>query len=309
MTRDCTHRDGDNARVLTRAVIAALLVIATTACAASPPSDAASSTGGSASPTASASARESTTPTASVSGTASVEASEPPASATEAAAPRVQDTIWQVLVTDLIVRSEPTIADTSAIFVPRLTDTDRVLVVDSPRSADGYEWFQVLPLRPDGLRERPFGWVARAHRDGTPWLALEELACPDPSADPAAFLKLTPEERLACYGDETIEFRGTILGCGAGGFVVTYEPQWLKSETGCGLGPSPDVTTLMLRFPPTVPETVFPGGTFDITGHLDDPAAATCVATSSDPATVAAPSSFEAVAICRTQFVVESVTP
>src|SRR3712207_1222649 len=86
-------------------------------------------------------------------------------------------------------------------------------------------------------------------------------------------------------------------------------PEWLMSDTGCGVGPTPDMVTVMLRFPPSVAsDAVYPGATLDITGHHDDPAAGTCVATSSSP-DIAAPSAPEAVAICRTQFVVEAVTP
>lgn len=217
-----------------------------------------------------------------------------------------RDSIWRVTVSDLIVRSEPGVADPDTILPARLTDEDRVLVVDGPRAADGYEWYQVLPIRPDGLRERPFGWVAAASRGGEAWMEQEQLDCPG-SADLAGILLLAPEERLACFGGRSIRFiAGEEGGCGAGGgFPVAYEPAWLAGSGGCGFGAATD-NWLMLRFPPGASQAYRPGD--EIVGHFDDPAAANCVGTANYP-DVTAPSRAEAVAQCRTEFVVESVAP
>ncbi|HUF06159.1 MAG TPA: hypothetical protein VMP86_02095 [Candidatus Binatia bacterium] len=220
----------------------------------------------------------------------------------------VLDTIWEVVVDNLVVRTEPSVANRDTILPARLTDGDRVLVVDGPRAADGYIWYQVLPIRPDGERERPFGWVASAHRDGEAWIVMEDLSCPEPS-DLDAFLALAPEERLACFKDRTIEFRGGDGGCGVADGPVNFEPAWLAGTSGCGFGAAPGEIAMLLRFPPEVPQDFGPGRTVDVIGHFDDPAAETCRATSSDPATAPAPSEAEMVARCRTEFVVESVTP
>lgn len=220
----------------------------------------------------------------------------------------VRDTIWRVVVSDLVVRSEPGVADASSILPARLTDEDRALVVDGPRHVDGYTWYQVLPIRPDGLRERPFGWVASASREDEPWMAMEDSACPV-SSDLDGILRLAPEERLACYGGRTIRFRGEQGGCGAaGGLPVSYEPRWLRSEGGCGFGLEPGQISLVLRFPPGVPNDFGDAATVEVVGHFDDPAAATCVGTASYPEATA-PTKAEAVALCRTEFVVESLTP
>jgi hypothetical protein len=231
------------------------------------------------------------------------------ASASPSAEPgsSVRDTIWRVVVSDLVVRSEPGVGDASSILPASLTDEDRVLVVDGPRDVDGYTWYQVLPIRPDGLRERPFGWVASASREGEPWLVREELACPG-SADLEGILRLAPEERLACYGGRTIRFRGGQGGCGAaGGLPVSYEPRWLRSESGCGFGSEPGQISLVLRFPPGVPNDFGDAAKVEVVGHFDDPAAATCVGTANYPEATA-PTKAEAVALCRTEFVVESLT-
>lgn len=220
-----------------------------------------------------------------------------------------RDTIWRVVVTDLVVRSEPGVADPGTVRAARLNDGDRVVAVDGPVAADGYEWYQVLPLRPDGLRQRPFGWVAAASRDGEAWLERVELSCPDPAQQGAGFLRLAPEERLACYGGESIVVRASTGGCGAGGgFPVSFEPSWLMGEGGCGLGLEPGEVYLALRFRPGASQDLGPGPTIQVRGHFDDPAAATCVGRANFP-DVTPPSKAEAVALCRTQFVVEDVMP
>ena len=219
----------------------------------------------------------------------------------------VRDTIWRVVVSDLVVRSEPGVAKASTILPARLTDEDRVLVVDGPRDVDGYTWYQVLPIRPEGLRERPFGWVALASREGEPWLVMEDISCPV-SSDLGGILRLAPEERLACYGGRTIQFRGGQGGCGvADGLPVSYEPRWLRSESGCGFGLEPGQISLVLRFPPGVPNDFGIDPTVDVIGHFDDSGAATCVGTANYPE-ITAPTKAEAVALCRTEFVVESLT-
>lgn len=269
-----------------------------------------------ASPTASVSASATASPSASASvpsvgasaSAAPTATSAPPASPEPGDDTAVLDTIWEVVVDNLVVRTEPSVANRDTILPARLTDGDRVLVVDGPRLADGYTWYQVLPIRPDGERERPFGWVASAHRDGEPWIVMEDLDCPEPS-DLDALLALAPEERLACFGDRTIEFRGDEGGCGVANGPIAYEPAWLAAPSGCGFSEAPGEIAMLLRFPPDVPQDFGPGQPVDVIGHFDDPAAETCRATSSDPELAPAPSDAEMVARCRTEFVVESVTP
>lgn len=204
---------------------------------------------------------------------------------------------------DLVVRTEPSVEDPATILDARLTDGDRVLAVEGPVSADGYDWYQVLPLR-SGVRELPFGWVAAASRGGEPWMEPEQLECPgSPVLD--ALVRMAPEERLSCFGGRTIEFTaGEVGGCGVGGAPVDYQPTWLFGLGGCGFGLRPGEIRLLLRFPPDVAQSYRPGDR--IVGHFDDPASATCVAIPTAPG-VPAPSRDEAVATCRTQFVVEAV--
>lgn len=222
------------------------------------------------------------------------------ASATPGPSPAfAHDSLVEVIVTDLIVRTAPGVDPaTSSILPDGLTSADRAFIADGPVSASGYDWYLAAPLdRPDGSRG-PFGWIAAASREGDPW--IREVAPPCPATiDLAAVLGLQPLERLACFGDEPLTLNAASIGCGAGGGPWTWDPGWLVMVGGCGLSPDAgggDVLLYRVRPGDSEPS---PG---PVLGHFDDAAAAGCSATTADPA-IPAPSREEAVVICRTQFV------
>jgi hypothetical protein len=251
--------------------------------------------------------------TPSVAAAASEDASPPasaaPSTASSAAAtapvePVViqTDTLIEIIVTDLIVRSAPGVDPAgSTILAGRLTTADRAYVVAGPVDASGYAWYQVGPLlRPDGS-SAPFGWIAAASREGEAWVRRIEPSCPA-AAELAGVLDLQPLERLACFGDRSLTLTGPQVACGAGGGPWTWEPSWLMGIGGCGLAID-ETDALLVRVPPggsgldgSAPATV--------SGHFDDAAAAGCTVTTADSA-FPAPGPDEAVLICRTEFVVE----
>lgn len=123
---------------------------------------------------------------------------------------------------------------------------------------------------------------------------------------------LMSEGALACYGDRTLRFTAYVRDPGDVGWTYAYglEPAWFR---GLGLF----VATTVGQKPGYGPITAFaiPPGLGDLqpahvghwvtlTGHFDDPAAQTCVA-SGEPGV--APTTAEAVLICRSTFVVASV--
>jgi hypothetical protein len=237
------------------------------------------------------------------SATTSMAASASPSPSGPDAASLAVDGMLEVLVTDLVVRTEPGVdAGTPTILPDRLTAGDRAFIVDGPRAASGYDWYLVAGLRnPDGTAG-PFGWIAAASRDGDPWVRATEPACPD-TVDLAGVLALDPLERLACFGDDSLTLTSPSIACGAGGGPWTWEPEWIAVLGGCGL--AIDASGAMLyRVPPGV---TAPGSTVPLTvrGHFDDPAARTCRATSADPTAYPAPSVEQSVLMCRTEFVVE----
>ena len=59
--------------------------------------------------------------------------------------------VAMVVTTDLVVRSEPAISDTSSISPDSLDAPMLLYVVDGPVAADGYDWYLVKPFHADYL--------------------------------------------------------------------------------------------------------------------------------------------------------------
>jgi len=121
--------------------------------------------------------------------------SDPVARPSDAFAP---DSMVQVIVTDLRVRTAPTVDNSrSAKLDPLLGYGTQLRVIDGPVSADGYDWYQVEAI---GLPHR--GWVAAADHDGAPWIEDVTVAvspAPAYSADEAALLaELRPDAAVNC---------------------------------------------------------------------------------------------------------------
>lgn len=85
------------------------------------------------------------------------------------------DTVVEIVVTDLRVRTAPTVDNAvSAKLDPLLGVGTRLQVLDGPVLADDYEWYLVQAI---GWPHR--GWVAAADHDGEPW--IEDPASRGPS--------------------------------------------------------------------------------------------------------------------------------
>ena len=83
---------------------------------------------------------------------------------------------------------------------PLLPAGTRMLIVDGPVVADGYDWYEV---QTDGELIDLFGWVATG-KDGEIWLAPKEPRCPE-EADAATVATLNRIDFLACYGDTQVQ--------------------------------------------------------------------------------------------------------
>jgi hypothetical protein len=126
------------------------------------------------------------------------------------------DSVAQVVTTDLVVRSEPGVHQGSEIYPARLNEPTLLYVVDGPVQADGFDWYLFQPFAvglcvdvcPEPL---PFGWVAQAGKDGEIWVAPGAVTCPPPTV--AEIQWLSSMARLACYGDDVLEFRGKMGSC------------------------------------------------------------------------------------------------
>jgi hypothetical protein len=82
--------------------------------------------------------------------------------------------VVRVVVTDLRVRTAPTVDNSKSVKLDPLLGTGvRLRVVDGPVRADDYDWYLVQAL------DLPHqGWVASADHDGEPWIEAEGASAP-----------------------------------------------------------------------------------------------------------------------------------
>lgn len=188
------------------------------------------------------------------------------------------------------------------------------------RSPDGRAWYEVrLGGRAVSGGEFYGGWVA-AGDAGLEWLEPAPVACP--ASVSLELLLWTPAraqepegmttawDRLACAGDRSIALEGVFETCYEGGhYPYVFEPAHLAVPDNCASLMLDDGRAgwLPLGIPPAL-AAVAPvrGDVIRITGHFDDVASSTCVATPDgdfpstvDPAYLAL--------FCRERFAVEGI--
>jgi anti-sigma factor RsiW len=129
-------------------------------------------------PSATATATEAPTPVPTPVPVASATAtSGPVATASPRPGTFTADTIVQIVVDGLRVRTAPTVdGTTSAKLDPTLGPGTRLQIIDGPVTADDYDWYLVQAI---GWPHR--GWVAAADHDGSPWIADPAASSPTPS--------------------------------------------------------------------------------------------------------------------------------
>jgi hypothetical protein len=103
-----------------------------------------------------------------------------------------------VIVTDLRVRTAPTVDDTkSAKLEPVLGRGTQLRILEGPVTADDYDWYRIEAI---GWPHR--GWVAAADHDGAPWIRSEtavESAKPTLApAEAALMVGLRPDAAIEC---------------------------------------------------------------------------------------------------------------
>jgi hypothetical protein len=228
------------------------------------------------------------------------------------------------------VRSKPGVSDGSEKLEPLLPDGVRLLVLDGPVPASGYDWYQVKPIfdadTPEG--GYPFGWVARAGKDGEPWIEPESASCPPAPTDIAGlsslFATAPPYAAITCYSGHEVTFKARLgaqesMSCGIHGRPWGVEPAWLD---GCQVDPpflaAVDNLSLIVgpQWVPEIDRTIVPHNTatpdtwpvVEVTGQFDHPAARTCRNRLDDPTTdVPEPDPALTVLNCRDWFVVTSM--
>jgi hypothetical protein len=139
------------------------------------------------------------------------------------------DTYARVVTDDLRVRSKPGVSEDSTKLEPLLQKGVRVVVLDGPVQASGYDWYLVQPTITSDLQEEtyPFGWVAAAGKDGEPWIQSKTVACPPlpESAEHLDELNQIPRNfyEITCFGGMGMRFQARLgipeARCGV-------EPDW-----------------------------------------------------------------------------------
>jgi hypothetical protein len=224
----------------------------------------------------------------------------------------------QVIVSGLNVRARPSTSGAKLAKAPK----GAVFVFrDAPVKANGFEWYfgyqavasgGKLPDLPAALAsgiDPLAGWIAAGTSD-SPYLAPLAPRCPV-SVDLENVQAMLDSERVACFGSNPIELRGT-YGCGGcgGANAGEYTPSWLADPLAyhfLSIEPSSQIGPLWLRFPPDGPTPPADGTIIKVRAHLADSRSSTCVIAPLGEGDVPAPiPTGIARDYCRAQLVVDS---
>ena len=236
------------------------------------------------------------------------------------------DAYARVVTNDLRVRTKPGVSADSKKLEPLLQDGVRVVVLDGPVQASGYDWYLVQPtITSDTADPYPFGWIAAASKDGEPWIQSESVECPplpttleqlaEMNQVGSSFVEIT------CFGDQKITFPARLVTpsewCGLGEWPA-LEPEWMGECTTApnylvGLDDDEGGMSLHPRWLPDVDLSIAPAvesppdawPTVEVTGLFNHPEAMTCSSGKSTDSP--APDPAYTVLGCRMLFVVTSL--
>jgi hypothetical protein len=141
----------------------------------------------------------------------------------------------------LRVRSEPRVSDDSFKLEPLLPLGSQLYVLEGPVSASGYVWYEVAPLT---SRKLPSGWVASADRDGEPWVAAGEFACPPLPTDFRSLAALPPGVGLVCFPRVPITVEARLIWCNCNVDGDWYTPSWFHLNNNPDLLVEPGLTSV-----------------------------------------------------------------
>lgn len=218
-----------------------------------------------------------------------------------------RDSIADVVTAGLRVRGLPSTSDESVKFDRLLAEDDRVLIVDGPVAGDGYDWYLVQAML-DGSEPGPFGWVAASSRDGEPWIEYRAgAACPTLPGDAPRLGVLPSELLLHCFGPNELSFELDASVYCLEADARNVLPTWFGGGCGilsgdacggCGLdiAADPAAVTIPMR----------DSGRWSVSGHFDDPAAATCHAPVPASGDTVLPWEY-GIQLCRRTFVLTSL--
>lgn len=234
--------------------------------------------------------------------------------------PLLVESAVRVVVEELNVRARPS---TTARRLGTVDEGNVLVFRGPPVEADGYIWYRgflawssidhvpALPAPLLDVGDPLGGWIATSNGD-------VDYVVPIPTRCPAVVdirnvVAMLPAERLACFGDQSIELEGTI-GCHGCTIHIfgEFEPDWLTNPNRVHdlLWDDPlEGRSLMLRFPPDGPTRPTDGEIIRVHGHFRDAAASDCSLSLAyywaDSSDIHPVGTGVARQLCRQEFVVE----
>jgi hypothetical protein len=244
--------------------------------------------------------------------TASPTASPSP---TVAAIPQIPNrAIAVVTANTLNVRAD---AQETAESVGEVAAGDHLFVIGDPLESGDLRWYRVavgftdLPCldAPDQCDER-VGWVATPTTGEEAWIEETDVNCPTSPVEAELLIDMEPLARLHCFGNQEVTGTGWFdHACCSYVGAVAYSPAWLAAPSSAWFEASDFHASMLVRISP--PEAIpfpVPGDIIQFTGHFEDPAAPTCLASVEDPQYakyVTEPAVM--VVRCRYQFVITAL--
>ena len=236
------------------------------------------------------------TPSPSASGTAPPATASPTAGPTASPSPTVvaiplipNRAIAVVTANTLNVRAD---ARESAESVGGVAAGDHLFVIGDPLEAGDLRWYRVAvgftdgPCldAPDQCEER-VGWVATPTTGEAAWIEEADVNCPASPVDAELLIDMEPLARLHCFGNQEVSGTGWFdHACCSYVGAVAYSPAWLAAPSSAWFEASDFHASMRVRISP--PEAIpfpVPGDIIQFTGHFEDPAAPTCLASVEDP--------------------------
>lgn len=187
-----------------------------------------------------------------------------------------------------------------------------VFLTQGPRRVGEVDWWQVQAEVSSG-RSASFGWVQATDVIGDATLAPIASACPEVGqrVEPEVIKALGTLRALACFEGQEITMRGRVTCQSVTADYAVGGPSWFDSYAACLINDAlalngPTVVALLgAERPPTAVT-----GNYEVTGHFDDPEAATCswIPIGTSVSSPVGPPDPGAVIVCRQAFVVSKLT-
>lgn len=153
----------------------------------------------------------------------------------------------------------------------------RLFVVSGPQAIGGIDWY-LVQWPPARSYVPVLGWLP-AKVDGRPQAQAVEPGCPAAPTLPE-LVAMAWGERMLCYGGASITLSGVIAGEDVSAFEIQGEPAWLAQDSRLRLyderGPAGVGGSMPIHLDPASAPSLPTGVLLEVTGHVDDPAAAGC---------------------------------